>query len=939
MCFIGFYLCAMKKILLLIALFALHLPSIANGVLKGKITNEALQELGSASIKIMSMPDSSFSADAQGNFDIALLPGTYTIVFDAKGYSKKEISDVIITDNNTTTFDVVLLANKKNKITGITVKSTFKKESTNALITKQKNSSTIMDAISAETIKQVPAKSAADVVKRVSGITIIDNKYIVIRGLSDRYNAAYLNGSPLPSTDPDKKAFSFDIFPSNVLENIIVVKAATPDMPAEFAGGQIFLNSKDAQKNNSLQVQIGVGANSQATNQNYIKTPNGATDWLGMDDGTRKLPAGLPVNEKAYNALSDAQAIELTKSFTNNWGNQIGKSLGLNKNFQLSGNAKWELNKKITIGTLAAISYNRSFRREFLERKDVLVDKNINFINSDTLHKDNVLAGAMLNFGVTIDNNHKIFLKNFVNQNTDRIDMNRSAKEPTDDFQVRQFTNSFLSNQLLSSQLLGEHIFKKQDIKLEWETGVSKINRSTPDLRNVRYTRALTDLSDSIYKLQLSGLQNEKFAGRFYSDLIENIYNTKVDVTCPFVINGIVTKAKAGFYVQNRDRDFIARRFGYVVDPFTISNLITLQPNELFSANNIGVNDLRLEESTQASDRYSAGSTINAGYLMLENVIAKKVKIVYGARFENFKLRLNANNGLNDRTYTRNYNNILPSAVATYLLNDKTNIRFSASQTVSRPEFREIAPFAFFDFINNSTLQGDADLKQANITNIDARYELYPNKGEMISGSVFYKHFKNPIEQRVFGDAVNQTRTFINSDFANLYGAEAEFRKGLGFIKPNNDSSVWNDISVFGNVAYMISQVNYTYSNINYVRPMQGQSNYILNAGVSYNSKKYDATATIIYNKIGRRIVVVGDKDEPNIWEKPRDLIDFQISKTFAKQFELRFTISDLLNQSFILYQNDVKSTITTYNKKTSDVFLRSRQGTNYGFSIAYKLK
>jgi hypothetical protein len=935
----------MKKCLLMIVLLITSLSSFANGLLKGKITTTANQAIAGASVK-NTVSDAKAIADGQGNYELNLPAGSYTIEYDAKGFSKKQIADILITDGITTTIDVVLSASKKNTINAVTVKSTFKKENINALITKQKNSATIMDAISAEAIKQVPAKNAADVVKRVSGITIIDNKYIVIRGLSDRYNAAYLNGSPLPSTDPDKKAFSFDIFPSNVLENIVVVKAATPDMPAEFAGGQIFLNSKDAQKSNSLTVTLGLGANSQSTCKPYIKSTNGSTDWIGFDDGIRKLPEGLPENLKAYNALSDAAAIEATKKYANTWGNLVGKSAGPNKNFQMSGNMKWDLSKKVTLGTLAAISYNRTFKKEFVERTDKETDESISFHYLDTLHKDNVLAGAMLNFGVSIGNDHKIYLKNFVNQNTDRIDLNRSGIVPANDFAIRSYTNSYLTNSLASSQLIGEHFWKKKDMKLEWEAGVNLINRATPDLRNVMYTHSISQPSDSIFTAAINNVPNMQNGGRFYSNLIEHVYNAKADFQMPITISKFKSKLKTGFYIQNRDRDFSARRFGYAVNN-GINPILTQAPQDLFSAGNIGTSGLRIEEATQPTDAYTAGSNTNALYAMFENVIINKIKVAWGVRYENFNLQLNSNDGLNYKTYIRKYNNVLPSAVATYLLNDKTNIRLSASQTLSRPEFREIAPFAFFDFVNNVLLQGYDSLQQAKITNLDARYEIYPDKGEMMSVSAFYKHFNSPIEQRFFSTgAGSQTRTFINSDFANLYGAEAEFRKGLKFFTPNNDSSFWNDMSVFGNVAYMVSKVDYTYNTIVYSRPMQGQSNYILNAGISYNSKKYDGTATLIYNRIGQRIVMVGDNAEPNVWEKPRDLLDFQISKTFAKNLEFRFTISDIFNQYFQLYQNKPGTTTKEINaakkgifSSDSDIFLKSKQGTTFGLSVAFKFK
>ncbi|MFM2386750.1 MAG: hypothetical protein RL660_1507, partial [Bacteroidota bacterium] len=224
------------------------------------------------------------------------------------------------------------------------------------------------------------------------------------------------------------------------------------------------------------------------------------------------------------------------------------------------------------------------------------------------------------------------------------------------------------------------------------------------------------------------------------------------------------------------------------------------------------------------------------------------------------------------------------------------------------------------------------------ITNLDVRYESFPSKGEMYSASLFYKYFDSPIEQRFFSTgAGSQTRTYKNYDRGTLYGAEVEFRRSLQNMLTNSSAPIVKNTSLYGNLAYMVSNVDFTISEVEYRRPMQGQSSYVINLGTTYNANKLGLVTSLNYNRIGPRIAMVGDNTEATLWEKPRDVLDIVLSKSINKKLDLRFTASDLLSQDFILYQNDLAGTIRKYTPNQSFRFATLQAGRNFSLSCTYK--
>jgi outer membrane receptor protein involved in Fe transport len=347
-------------------------------------------------------------------------------------------------------------------------------------------------------------------------------------------------------------------------------------------------------------------------------------------------------------------------------------------------------------------------------------------------------------------------------------------------------------------------------------------------------------------------------------------------------------------------------------------------------------NGFRLDDITQPTDKYTASSDLHAGYIMFDNKFLKKMRAVWGVRYEGFSQKLKTKNNKETVSIQHEFKSILPSLNLTYALNKKTNIRFCASKTLSRPEFREMSRFAFYDFNSNAVIQGNDSLVQASIQNYDLRYEIYPGKGELFSFSLFYKRFDKPVEQVFISQgAGSRLRYFQNGNYANDYGAELEFRKSLSFIN-ENEKSIWSNISLFGNVAIIksIVKLDDVSAEATSERPLQGQSPYLINVGASFNHAATGITSTLLYNRIGKRLSEVGNYSYPDIYENARDVIDFQLSKKVFNKLDIRLNFTDLLHQPFLFYQNNDENTNYT---KTDNIIQKTTVGSSIGLSLAYK--
>lgn len=867
------------------------------------------------------------ATDIDGKFQIInLAPGKYNVSFRYLGYQTKNITGVEVANGKATNLDVIMEQTTSQALKEVVVTATYRQETVGALYAQQKNSAVISDGISAEAIKKSPDRSAGEILKRISGTTIQDNKFVVIRGLSDRYNSAQLDGSPLPSTEPNRKAFSFDIVPANLIDNIIISKTATPDLPGDFAGGSIQILTKDIPDQNFISIGLGYGYNSQTTFKDFRSGYRNTTDYFGFDNGSRKLPANFPSTEKVINGLGN-QNIAAINTLNNDFGIVNYKALP-NQNYQVTIGRVKDLGKnKNQFGSTFSLSYRNA------ELSTPQIKRNYFVYNyNDDQYKFSTNIGALANFAYKFGNS-KITFKNLYNRIFDDLFTFRSGSNVATTSNDNRFYGYDLTQKgLLKSTLEGEHQIGEKKIKIKWNLGFNNVINNQPDQRKVNYVQ---NSAGDPYAASVTTLGKDNT--RLFSTLSENIFSAGFNLSKPIKFLG-TSNLKLGLSSIYRDRVFDARFIGLLINSnLNGSENVRKRPiKDLFGQDVINNGFYRIDEIANFTDRYTANNFTNSAFVMLDSKLSDKLRAVYGVRTEKFDLSLSSKDlGQPQPQAKLNNLDILPSVNLTYSLTQKSNLRFSYFKTLARPEFRELAPFAYYDYEILATQIGNPKLERTNIDNVDLRFETYPSVGQIFSVSAFYKKFKNAIEP--FIDDVNSSSTisYFNSKSAYVYGLEMELRKNLEFI---GDADWMKNTTFYTNVSINKSNIKNPDNSFSLEqnRPLVGQSPYVINSGLQYSAFKNQVNFNLLYNRLGRRIFNAGGKRFPSIYENPRDVIDVQFSvKAFKSKGDFRLNASDLLNQ-FNTFYFDLNT-----NKKydlvgTDEVFKRYQNGRNISLSFNY---
>jgi outer membrane receptor protein involved in Fe transport len=924
-----------------------------NASLSGKITDSKTNEALFGAKVILQGLGKGAVADGDGNYSLkGLSAGTYILEVRNETYNNLILTEIKLKENENLVLNIPL-----DKVVlefgPVTVKAKVNRESTTEILRLQRNSATVVDGITSETFKKTPDSKASDVLKRISGASVQDNKFVVVRGLSDRYNFALINGAPLPSSESDRKAFSFDVFPSNMLDNLVIIKTATPDLPGEFAGGVIDINTTEPKENDFQSIQIGSSYNLITTFKDFKTYDGSKTDFLGFSSSSRALPSCLPSTEE-FNNLSALQKAEYAQLIPNSWGAYSRVALP-NLNLQYTIGKTIKLADERNFGYVFAynyqsnMSFNKVTRREFEESAAGVITKNE---LKDSAFTQSVLNSAMFNMKFKLNKNNFLQLKTLYSLSSDDKVNIRNGKRDMDVESVlsEKSTNIwYTQNKLISSQFLGNHEFKNK-MKFKWIAGISDVKREIPFLRRTVYQQSDTALPFAAV-IQPNDISTLGAGNMFWSLLNEKIVSAKYDLSIPLELLNTKTELKIGGMHQYRTRSFESRNLGFSrYNPAGSLNfndqLLSLPEDQIFSNSNLGLmadgqGGFKLEEGTNVDDSYQAFSFLNAAYAMFDTKIAEKLRIVGGARIEsyrqNFKyIEFGSNLQQNIDTIVVD---ILPSVNLIYSLTNKVNFRLSASKTVSRPEFRELAPFSFYNFLNDNLTSGDPTLKRASINNYDARFEFFPGAGQIFSVSAFYKQFTNPIEL-ILRTGTSGTPELYYDNVGNTknYGAEFEYRMNLGFLNSKDSTSFLKDITLYANASIIRSSVDLSmYAGqaeyTNSARPLQGQSPYIINAGIYYSAPK-DVNFSLSYNLVGQRIAIAGSIQEPSVWENGRNVIDFQISKMFKKKLELKLNVKDLLAQDLIYFQDINKN--KKYDKGTDSAWQEITFGQTVSMSLKY---
>ncbi|MCK6541573.1 TonB-dependent receptor [bacterium] len=812
--------------------------------------------------------------DLDGNFIIGKIPvGTYSIEISCLSYKKKTVHNLTVNDGLASTLKISL---EPEALEGeeVVVEAEVLKTQESGLLLAQKKSSKVMDGVSSEQIAKTSDGNAGAALKRVTGVTIVGDKDVYVRGLGNRYSNVQLNGSVLPSTNPNQKETPLNIFSSNVIDNIIVQKTYTPDQPGEFSGGSVQIETKDFPESRTIKIGVSSMFNSNSLGNDYLNYNGGGSDFLGFDDGTRKLPTAAKQGR-----IGTSQGVTAIRQFQNSWSPRSSR-VAPGQSYSISYGDQVAVGSR-ALGFIAAInySYQNQVRNEVLR----------NLQQAQSLASDydasrgmtSTLLSGMLNVSYKINPTSKVSLRNLYTNVSDNTASRVEGYYYNSGGDYRQTQLRFSQRSIFASNLQYDTYIKEwMDSKILIEATMAAANAYEPDTRNTHYAYNST-LNQ--YEIVLDQRTNT----HFFSDQKDRDYNVKLNWDLKLLPT---LRLKTGGLFYDKQRDFEARRFAIAGDPQSVypAELKTTNPEEALNPDLFSNGGLIFFETTRNTDSYKGDQNIFAGYLSADLTLGNRWNLIAGARAEHSIQRIDKNEVLNTA-------DILPAINLTFKVSDRANLRAAFSTTLARPEFRELSNFFYSDFVGARTVYGNPDLKRTKIQNYDLRWETYPGIGEYFAVSGFYKHFTNPIE--IFHRlSTNPEVYYGNIAEADLWGIELEARKALT-----------EALRVTANLALMTSSVNYgkaVFSQANRNRPMYGQSPYTINLNGFYVLRS--ATEfSLAYNRFGKRLSSVGNVSQgEDEYEMPFDKLDFTATQKFGK-WTYKLSMQNLLNDRVINRQGD----------------------------------
>lgn len=848
------------------------------------------------------------ATDINGFFSFGKLnAGTYSLKISFVGYQAKVYENVKVEADQVTELNLTI-SEESSTLAEVKVVAQRLTNTEVSVISELKAATMVVSGISAAQITKTLDRSAAEVVKRIPGVTIFGERFINIRGLNERYNTVQLNNTFAPSMETDARSFSFDIIPAGQIDRILVYKSPAAELPGEFAGGLVKIFTKSIPENNFLTIDFSNSFREGTTGETFYAPKSGSNYWTGFNNGYSDLPKGFPSTKAELTSKTGEALAAVGRSLKNNWITDKG-SASPDMRFSLSSGIKFNLGE-VKVGNITAINYSSSrtiynmVRNDFGYSEIQTTGKPDYIFNFDDQQYSNAIrVGVLHNWAFRLNEHHTIEFKNLFNQLSNAQYVNRTGIDNGANWNIQSFDQVYRG--IYTGQLGGKHDWNNGNTKLDWVLGYNSSFRDQPDYKRFRYT--LDGANKALY-VPFGSAQTFNL-GRTNIILRESSYTGGVNLSHKFVLSeGKELEFKSGLYAESKKRTFAARNLGYVRASSSQFNIGTLPIDQIFSDANVNAtNGVKLDEQTNPNDSYNASNDLFAAYVQAGYAIGTKFNLIAGIRAENNSQKLNSYDLVGaPLKYDNTVLNVLPSFNLTYNFSAKSLLRLGYGQTINRPEFREVAPFSFYDFVNNRNISGNPKLKNASIQNFDFRYEQYPTPSEVFSLALFYKQFTNPIEV-VFASGSNPNLDFNNAESAYSVGLEAEIRKNL---QPENPTSFLGKSSIIFNGAYIISRValgSKVSANQSDNRPLQGQSPYILNASYNYNNQKKGLQINLSFNVIGKRIYAVGNNygfNYPDWYEMPRNIVDLTFSKSIAKNLQVKGGISDLLNNKNIVMQD-----------------------------------
>jgi TonB-dependent receptor len=953
----------LKKILLNLFLLSSIVCVAQEGIIRGQIIDDkTAEEMIGVSVLIEGTLIGS-ATDLDGKFEIKAEPGTYSLRISYVSYASVLIKDVVVKAGEVKVLGTIRIKEDAELINEVVVTATAIKNTETSLMTLKRKSANLMDGISATNFKKIGDSDAATAMTRVTGVSVQGGKYVYVRGLGDRYTKTTLNGMDIPGLDPDRNTVQMDIFPTNIIDNITVSKSFTAEQSADFTGGAVNIELNDFPDERTFNVGFGLGYNpAMHFNKNFTTYKGGQTDFLGFDNGTRAIPTDRSTNIPQYanvvgnpNGERGLEYQRILREFNPQMGTIAGTSMmDFNANISYANTKKFN---KASIGYNMALTYKNE--TEFFEDAEFNLYAKASSPSETALIAleqqngsfgvNNVLLGAMGGVALkTEKSKYRISLLHLQNGekkagNFDFVNTNLGAN-----FEATQYNLEYSEKALSNALIEGTHTLPKK-WKMNWKFSPTKSSITDPDIRFLRFREPNQTVSTEV------GMPE-----RIWRYLEENNYSVRNDITKDYMLFGNNAKLRFGGSYTYKNRDYEIQSFQII--PGNTS--FTGNPDELFAEENLfsssNLNGVRYEPLFIPTNpnKFNSSSHLAAAYVSNEFNIAEPLKAIVGLRVEKYSQLYTGTNqtgtlALNNEKVLDDFD-FFPSLNLIYSITEMQNLRFSFSQTIARPSFKEMSYAEILDPITGRTFIGsmltettsggtellwDGQIQSTKILNFDLRWELFQSKGRMLSLSAFYKKFSNPIEivQYLADPGSFQAR---NVGDANVIGGEFELRQNFEFIAPKLENLSFN-----ANVTYTYSSIKLSESELRSRtlsaregeiiaprREMAGQAPYLINAGLTHTQPKWKLESGVFYNVQGETLLFVGFANRTNVYSVPFHSLNLKISKTLGKddRIGLSFKASNLVG--------DVKEQIFKSYEADSQIFTSLRPQRTFSVSFSYKL-
>jgi outer membrane receptor protein involved in Fe transport len=856
--------------------------------------------------------------DEEGRFSVEVPVGEYAVSVLHSEFATRTVDNVAIQRDGETRRDFELPP-AGLELAEYVVVEPYIQGSVTSVIAEQRDTSGVVNVIGTEQFSRAGDGDAGSALARVTGLTLVGGEFIYVRGLGERYSSTLLNGANVPSPDPTRKVVPLDLFPTGVIESIRVQKSYSPDMPGDFGGGAVEIRTQGIPEEDFLSLSFSAGYRQGTTFEDGLTYEGGDRDYLGMDDGTRELPApigdlfedgGSFTGQSTFNpdGLTDEELETLGESLPNIYEvdrKSVGPDLGLS----VEGGKLFQFSDDWTAGVTTSVMWSDAYqtrteqRQSFIPLGDGSLRPNDDYeIERSTR---SIELSGFLTAGLQYTEDHRIDLTSMLLRQTEDETYIQEGYNLDEDGIIRITELEWEERELLSHQIRGEHTFAPlADLMLEWDYASSRARRDVPDQRRYRYD---PDGDDGF----IFSRRSDNIVRRF-SELTDDATDYGMDLTLPFENSWLSGNLAVGARRLDKTRDSSIRRLQYDGInriPFDVRR--NENPEVIFDPDLIGPNGLEIKDSTRETDNYTALLEVDARYLNVDLTFFERLRLTAGQRVEDWNQNVTTFQLLNPTATPvvaeLEAKDRLPAYSATWYLTENQQIRASYAETIVRPDFKELSPAPFTDPILNREVIGNADLIPSDIEHLDLRWEYYPEPSELISLGVFYKSIANPIEVTVEA-GVEQRLSFANADEAENYGFELEWRKSLGFFGDTFGlEAIWDRLYVAGNYSWIESEIFIEDLGIltNETRPLQGQSPYVANFQLGYDDESRDLSATLLFNMVGERIVEVGVLGAPDKYEQPTPDLDFVFQWRWMDLFDMKAEFGNLLDSEFEVRQGE----------------------------------